>query len=333
MATIREVARLAGVAPITVSRVLNHAGPVNAETRARVEAAVAELNYVPNGLARSFRFKRTQTLALILTDITNPFWTRIARGVEDTARQAGYNVFLCNTDENEDIQLATVQSVLQRQVDGILLVPRRNGADLVTRIRQQSVPVVLLDRRIPGLQVDVVRGDSEGGAYRLARLLLDLGHRRISLLSGPADVTTASDRAAGFLRALAEAGAQAGGQVLYGEFSYASGIELACQALASTPRPTARFAGNNLIATGALRAIQQAGLRVPADLSLVSFDDFPPELLTEPFFTTAAQPAYELGRQATCLLLDRLSGADAGAPREIVLPVEVIVRRSTRPVD
>jgi LacI family transcriptional regulator len=331
MATIREVARRAGVAPITVSRVLNNAGPVNVETRARVEAAIAELNYVPNSLARSFRFKRTQTLALILTDITNPFWTRVARGVEDTARQAGYSVFLCNTDENEAIQLETVQSVLQRQVDGILLVPRGNGADLVARIRQQGVPVVVLDRRTAGLNVDVVRGDSEGGAYQLARVLLDLGHRHISLLSGPSDVPTAADRAAGFWRALSEAGKQAGGSVLYGEYSYASGFELARQALAAIPRASAFFAGNNLIATGALRAIQEAGLRVPQDLSLVCFDDFPPELMIEPFFTTAAQPGYEMGRQATRLLLDRLSGAISGAQHEIILPVEIIVRRSSGP--
>jgi LacI family transcriptional regulator len=345
LSTIREVARLAGVAPITVSRVLNNAGPVNVETRARVEAAIAELHYVPNVLARSLRFKRTQTLALVLTDITNPFWTRVARGVEDTARRSGYSVILCNTDESESIQLETINLLLQKQTDGILLVPRRNGAALVERIRRQQVPVVVLDRRIPGLPVDIVRGDSEGGAYALTRLLLEQGHRRITLLSGPADVPTAADRAAGFRRALTEAGislrpedapslSQAGsgeGQVLFGEYSYASGKTLAAQALAAQPAPSALFAGNNLIATGALHAIMASGRQVPRDLSLVCFDDFPPELLVEPFFTTAAQPAYELGCQATRLLLERLSGESSGAPREIVLPVEIIARRSSRP--
>ena len=204
MATIREVARLAGVSPITVSRVLNNTGPVNVETRARVEKAIAQLNYVPNVLARSFRFKRTNTLALVLTDITNPFWTRVARGVEDTARKAGYSVILCNTDENEIIQSDTIHLLLQKQVDGILLVPRSEGAALVERIRQQGVPVVILDRRIEGLQEDIVRGNSLGGAYRLTQVLLALGHRRILLLSGPADVPTAADRAAGFQRAMQE---------------------------------------------------------------------------------------------------------------------------------
>jgi LacI family transcriptional regulator len=329
MATIREVARRAGVAPITVSRVINNAGPVNADTRLRVEAAITELNYVPNTLARSFRSKRTQTLALILPDITNPFWTRVARGVEDTARQAGYSVFLCNTDEKEEIQLETVHSVLRRQVDGILLVPRRNGAELVTRIRQQDTTVVVLDRRVAGQAVDTVLGDSEGGAYQLTCLLLKQGHRYISLLSGPADVPTSADRAAGFFRAMSEAGLKEEGRVYFGEFTYASGIEMASQVLSTAPRATAIFAGNNLIGTGVLRTIQAANLHVPADISLVSFDDFPPDLTIEPFFTTADQPPYEMGRQATRLLLDRLSGVETGLPREIVLPVEIIVRRSS----
>lgn len=331
MTTIRDVAHRAGVAPITVSRVLNHAKPVHSATRARVEAAIADLNYVPNVLARSFRSKRTETLALILTDITNPFWTRVARGVEDVARQAGYSLILCNTDENEQIQIEYVHLLLRKQVDGLLLVPSRNGAALVEMIRQQQVPVVVLDRRIPGVAVDVVRGDSEGGAYLLTRLLLQAGHRRITLLGGPEDVPTASDRAAGFQRALKEAGCQADGQVISGEYSYLSGIAMARQALAGSPRPTALFAGNNLIATGAIRAVQAAGLSIPEQVSLVCFDDFAPELLVEPFFTTAVQPAYELGSLAARLLLDRLSGRISTDPQEIVLPVEIVTGRSSGP--
>lgn len=331
MSTIRDVARLAGVSPITVSRVLNHAGPVNAETRTRVETAIAELNYVPNILARSFRSKHTETLALVLTDITNPFWTRVARGVEDVARQAGYSLILCNTDEDEQIQAKTIHLLLQKQVDGLLLVPRHGSLALIERIRQQRVPVVVLDRRLDGIPVDIVRGDSEGGAYRLARLLVENGHRRIALLGGPADVPTAADRAAGFRRALGEAGCLPEGQVLFGEYSYASGRAMAQQVLALSPRPTALFAGNNLIATGALHAVRAAGLRVPEQISIVCFDDFPSELLVEPFFTTAMQPAYELGRQAAQLLLDRLAELLPAQPREIVLPVEVITRRSSGP--
>ena len=310
---------------------LNHTAPVNAATRARVEAAVAELHYVPNDLARSFRFKRTQTLALVLSDITNPFWTRVARGVEDVARRAGYSLILCNTDENEAIQAETVGLLLQKQVDGLLLVPRSSGTELVEFIRRQRVPVVILDRRVPGVPADTVRGDSEGGAYQLTRHLLQLGHRRIALLSGPADLPTAADRAAGFQRAMHEAGCLPEALVLYGEYTYASGMALARQALAASPCPTALFAGNNLIATGALHAARAAGFEVPSRLSLACFDDFPPELLVEPFFTSAMQPAYQLGCQAASLLLERLAAPDPTPPCEIVLPVEIVTRRSTGP--
>jgi LacI family transcriptional regulator len=331
VATIRDVARLAGVSPITVSRVLNRPRLVNAETQARVENAIAQLNYVPNVLARSFRFKRTETLALVLTDITNPFWTRVARGVEDTARQAGYSVILCNTDENKTIQTETIHLLLQKQIDGILLVPRSDGAALVERIRQQGVPVVILDRRIAGLKGDIVRGDSLGGAYRLTQFLLGLGHHRITLLSGPEDVATAADRAAGFQHAVLDNNCSESCGIIFGDYSYISGAEMARQAIHCPPHPTALFAGNNLIATGALHAIREAGLRVPQDISIVCFDDIPPELTIEPFFTTAVQPAYELGSQATQLLLERLSNTAEDPPREIVLPVEIVIRRSTAP--
>jgi LacI family transcriptional regulator len=304
---------------------------VNADTRARVETAIAEMHYVPNVLARSFRSKRTNTLGLILTDITNPFWTRVARGVEDTARAAGYSLILTNTDENEAIQQETVELFLQKQVDGILLVPRRNGADLVARIRRQGVAVVILDRRISGIAVDSVRGDSEQGAYLLTHHLLGLGHRHIVVISGPADVPTSIDRVAGFRRAMQEAGPAAIGEVYYGEYSHASGYAETHRVLAGLSLPSAIFAGNNLIATGALHAAQEFGLRVPQDLSLVCFDDFPIELLVSPFFTTADQPAYELGCQATQLLLDRLNGAEDDEPREIIMPVEIILRKSSAP--
>jgi len=330
MPTIRDVAKRAGVAPITVSRVINNSGYASQETRARVEAAVAELGYVPNTLARSLRLRRTHTLALVLTDITNPFWTTVARGVEDTASDAGFNVIFCNTDESEAEQHKYLRVLLQKQVDGVLLVPARSTSEPIEFIQEQRTPVVVLDRRVPDAQADVVRCDSEGGAYQLVRLLLSLGHRRIGMLSGPPGVSTAEDRIAGYRRALAEAGLRGGAESVYfGEFTQASGYEMAQRALAATPRPTALFAGNNFIAIGALRALRDAGLRVPEDVALVGFDDLPAALVIEPFLTVAAQPAYEMGQRATALLLVRLSGQAPEAYQEIVLPTEVIVRKSS----
>jgi len=188
----------------------------------------------------------------------------------------------------------------------------------------------VLDRRIPNSQTDAVRCDSEGGAYRLTCLLLSLGHRRIAMLSGPRGVSTAEDRVAGYRRALKEAGLDVdSAMVYYGEFSLESGYDMTLQVLARTPRPSALFAGNNFIAIGALRALRDTGLRVPEDLALVGFDDLPADLVVDPFLTVAAQPAYEMGRQATELLLARLSEKAPAAYQEIVLPTEIVVRKSS----
>jgi LacI family transcriptional regulator len=268
------------------------------------------LEYVPNRLASSLRSKRTNTLALVITDITNPFFTTLARGVEDTASDAGYTVVFCNTDESDVEEQKYLQVLLQQQVDGILLVPARSTSASLEVIRKQDTPVVVLDRRMPpGANVDVVRCENEDGAYRLVRLLIDLGHRRIAILSGPMGVSTAEDRLAGYQRAMAEANLSADPNlIIYGAFNQTSGYDMIQRLLAIEPRPTAIFAANNMIGIGALKAIRDVGLRVPDDIAMVSFDDLPPNLLTFPFFTVAAQPAYDMGRTATQLLVARLTG-------------------------
>jgi LacI family transcriptional regulator len=333
MTTIHDVAQRAGVSPITVSRVINHSGYASRETRERVEAAVAELGYVPNRLARSLRSKRTQTLALVITDITNPFFTTVARGVEDTASDAGYTVIFCNTDESESEERKYLQVLLQQRVDGILLVPARSTSDSIDLIQKQGTPVVVLDRRLQReVNVDTVRCENEMGAYQLVRLLIELGHRQVAILSGPLGVSTAEDRLAGYRRSMREAGFGDEAQIIiYGSFNQASGSEMMRQMLDRKPRPTAVFAANNLIGIGALHAIQQAGLGVPEDIALVTFDDLPPTLLTTPFFTVASQPAYEMGQRATQLLLARLAKSAVEPCQEIVLPTELIVRQSSGP--
>ena len=328
MTTINDVAKKAGVAPMTVSRVINQSGYTSPEVRARVQAAIDELGYMPNTLARSLRIRRTNTLALILTDITNPFFTTLARGVEDAASAAGYTVLFGNSDESEEKEMRYLDMILQKRVDGILLVPAGGSILPVEHIRQVGTPLVVLDRRIPGEVVDVVRCDTEDGAYQLTRLLLELGHRQISMLTGPAHVSTAEDRAIGFRRAMHAAGI-ATPKVNYGSFTLDSGYTMAYKALSDQPRPTALVAANNFIAVGALKAIRAAGLEVPDDVALAGFDDLPPSMMVEPFLTVAAQPAYEMGRQAAELLIKRLASTGAEPPQEILLPVELLVRASS----
>jgi LacI family transcriptional regulator len=197
-------------------------------------------------------------------------------------------------------------------------------------LQHNGTPVVVLDRRIPQAQADVVRGDSEGGAYQLTRLLLGLGHHCIAMLTGPKNVSTSADRVAGYRRALREAGfARRQQMVFFGDFRQASGYQMARQALAAQPRPTALVAANNFITIGALKALQEAGLGVPQDMALVGFDDLPPAMLAFPFFTVATQPSYEMGQTGTRLLLERLENPATRPYKEIILPTEVIVRQSS----
>ncbi|MGD0248668.1 MAG: LacI family DNA-binding transcriptional regulator [Candidatus Limnocylindrales bacterium] len=332
MSTLNDVAKLAGVSTMTVSRVVNGSGYTSPEAQARVKRAIAELGYMPNGLARQLRSKRTKTIALVVTDIRNPFFTTIASGVEDTARARGYAVMFCNTYESDVEEAEYVRVLIERRVDGVLLVPAIGADKSLLLLQQHGMPTVILDRHLSGADADEVRADSKAGAYDAVRHLTDLGHRRIAILAGPAGVSTSTDRVAGYREALLEA-CPAGdcGQILFGEFNENSGYSMTREVLEAEPRQTAIFATNNFIAFGALRALREAGLRIPEDMSMVVFDDLPPGWVMDPFLTVVSQPAYEIGTQAAQLLLERLAGEAPEGPRSIVLPSELVIRRSTAP--
>jgi LacI family transcriptional regulator len=330
MTTITEVARRAGVSAMTVSRVVNRSGYASPATRARVEQAIAELGYVPNAVARHLRSKRSKTIALVVSDITNPFFTTIARGVEDAAAPRGYAVMFANTDESESEEIEYLRMLAQRQIDGVLLVPAGSSAAPFRLLHGQEIPVVVIDRRVVARKVDEVRCDSEQGAYELVRHLIGLGHTRIAVITGRRNISTSTDRVVGYERALREAGLPISPElVAYDSFSLEAGYRQARRILETEPRPTAIFATNNFLAFGALRALREADLRIPGDLSLVTFDDLPAGWHDDPFLTVLAQPAYELGRRATELLLGRLEGERPAKRQVVLLPGELIVRRSS----
>jgi len=328
MSTLHDVAKRAGVSPMTVSRVVNGSDAVSAKLRERVEQALAETGYMPNKLARSLRARRTDTIALLLPDMTNPFFTTLAHGVETAAREAGLTMILANSDEREDEEVRLAQMLLQRQVDGILVVPAGTGAETFRLCREHEVPFVAVDRRPEGVEADVVRTDSEAGAYSLGRLVVELGHRVTAALAGPASVPTAADRVAGFRRAVVDEAGLPEPLVLYGAFTIDSGREMAMAAMAATPRPTAIFAANNFVAIGTLHALAELGVGVPEDVAVVGFDDLPEAMVTFPFLTVVAQPAFEIGRESVALLLDRLANPD-GPTRDRILPTRLVVRRSS----
>lgn len=332
MPTIRDVADKAGVASMTVSRVINNSGYVSDETRAKVEAAIIELGYVPNMLGPSLRFNQTKTVALVITDIANPFWTTVARGVEDAAHEHAYSVILCNTDESLEKQDQYVNMLLKRRIDGILFVPAGNSSKPVQLMLDQDVTVVVLDRDVPGETIDIVRGDSFGGAYQLAMHLIELGHKDIAILSGPRQISTSVERVKGFRQAMEEAGLQHNMRNVYwGSFTQTMGHDMTIEALQTSPRPTAILAVNNFIANGALQAAAVSELNVPEDMSIVSFDDIPENINPTPFLTVALQPAYEMGYQAANLLIARLKKEGPKDFQRIVLPTNLVVRQSTAP--
>lgn len=330
MPTIRDVAQKAGVAPITVSRVINNSGYVSENTRVKVQAAIDELGYVPNMLGPSLRFQQTMTLAVVITDITNPFWTTVTRGVEDVAQANGYSTILCNTDESEAKEEQYVQMLLRRRIDGILLVPACSDPGSIDLIQKQGIPVVVLDRQVPGVEVDIVRADSEGGAYKLTQYLLSLGHQTIAMLAGPESVSTSVDRVNGYRRAIKDAGyPESIEQVFWGEFTQESGNQLAVEVVARHPQPTAIFTANNFIALGVMQYFQTQGISIPDDIAVVTFDDIPLNLVANSFMTAAIQPAREMGQQATQILLDRIRGDKNAPTQHFVLPTEITIRASS----
>jgi LacI family transcriptional regulator len=331
MPTVHDVAKRAGVAPITVSRVINNSGYISEATRTRVETIIKEIGYVPNTLARGLRSKRTNTLALVVTDITNPYFTLMARGVEDVAGASNYTVIYCNTDESETKEDKYANILAQRQVDGVLLVPAGGNDKTIKFLETNGINVVVLDRRVSGVKTDFVCSDSKDGSNRLIKLLIGLGHKQIAIITGPKKVSTAADRVTGYKQALTEAGLIENELVYYGAFNQQSGYELTKQAMARSPKPTAIFGANNFIMLGIIRALRELQLNVPADVSVVGFDDFPESMLVRPFFTAVVQPAYEMGRLAAELLLKRISGELSEEVQKIILPTEIVERESSGP--
>jgi LacI family transcriptional regulator len=332
-ASIKDVSRVAAVSIATVSHVLNGTRYVSPELRVRVEAAISQLNYRHNGLARSLRTRQSYAIGLIIPDVGNPYYPQIARGVQDAADAAGYTVFLCNSDRSAEKELRLLTVLEQRRVDGVVLDATGSSEGLRPALGRQTAPVVLVGSRIDDPDFDVVRMAPHGG-YEAVRHLLARGHRRIGLIGGPPRPgSSRPSKAGGYLLALEEAGIKPEPALIaQGDYSRESG-QLAMQqllALASGQRPTAVFAGNDLMAIGALMAARDAELEVPEDVAIAGYDDIPEAAVTSPALTTVAVPKYEMGRTAAELLLERIATrATPGAPRHLVLAHHLIVRGST----
>ena len=326
---MRDVAERAGVSVTSVSHVINETRPVSYELRERVLAAMEELGYHPNRLARSLRSGKTHTIGTIVPDSADPFFAEVARGIEDTAFENGYSLILCNSDANLDKEAFYTDVLVEKQVDGILFLAAGGSTGRILDLQQRGMPVVVVDRELPAAHVDSVVTDNAGGGWSATRHLIDLGHRRIGYIAGPSDLTLSEYRFTGYRKALKEAGiAVDESLVVRGAFDFESGYRAARQLLTHSQRPTAIFACNDLMAIGAICAAVELGLRVPEDLSVIGYDDVPLASYSNPPLTTIAQPIYDLGVVAASMLLERLHDPVRPA-RRIVLDVELQIRRST----
>jgi LacI family transcriptional regulator len=315
MATMKEVAKLAGVSVATVSRVLNNKPNVSPELRSKVLEAVQELNYQRNRVARSLRVRTSQIIGLIISDIQNPFFTSVVRGVEDVAYDHGYTLLLCNSDEDPAKERLYIDTMLAERVAGVIVSPVAEVDNYSSVPLRAGVPIVAMDRRMRDLDVDTVVVNNVEGAYRAVSHLIELGNHRIGFIGGPSQTTTGKERQEGYKRALAEHGIKLDqGLIRIGDFKQDSGYQRACELLEMDDPPMAIFAANNLMTLGALNAIHEKGLNIPRDIAIVGFDDMAWAPSLNPPLTAVAQPTYELGCTAADLLLQRI--ADKG--REIV---------------
>jgi len=331
--TIREVAKRARVSVGTVSNVLSASGKVRPELQRRVEAAMRELDYSPNQIARSLKTRTTKTLGTIVSDITNPFFPQLIRGAEDAALDRGYLLITLNTDDHVERERHALAMLRARKVDGVLIVmaPDDGDANHIAAALVNGTAVVCLDRVPAGIEVDSISTGNRRGTRMCMHHLVSRGHHRIGMLSGSPDSYTAKERLAGYLDVIRENGWQTiPALVRHGDFRLDSGYRLAKEMLLEAEPPTAIFASNAMMGFGALKAMLELGLRCPEDVSLAVFDDIPFGDVIQPRLTVVSQPAYEMGRQGAELLIARIEGREmAAGPVRIELDPELIVRGST----
>ncbi len=346
--SIKDVAERAGVSTATVSHVINQTRFVREETRQRVLEAVEALNYQPSAIARGLATNSTQTIGLIISDIANPFFTAVARGVQDEIHQHGYHTIFCNTDEDPKREDDYLRLLSARQIDGLIIAPTGAHSERLIYMSETGLPIILLDRETPNLDAPVVGVDNEGGAYQATRYLIELGHRHIAILVGMMKtISTLAMRFKGYQRALQEAGIPFEERLVVRadphsnqNLPYAPYVPIyftnnqmtptafhALQALLDLPdRPSAIFVTNNEMTVGALHALKEKGLRCPADISVISFDDHAWAPIFSPPLTVVRQPTYELGQTAARLLMKMLANEEVALPAP--LPVEFIIRES-----
>ncbi|MFS0724863.1 LacI family DNA-binding transcriptional regulator [Paenibacillus sp. 1P07SE] len=328
--TIYDIAKLAGVSTATVSKVFNRTGNISEATRSKVVRISRELNYQPSMVASALAGKNTFSLGLLIPDLVNPFFAELARHVEDRAHELGYNLIICNTDNDIDKEIRYIQLLRQKSVDGIIVATGVRDDDALKELIDQQVPVALVAREMSVLSASTLMVDDFAGGYSAASYLLELGHRRIGLVAESLTVSSSKERIRGYRLALEEAGLPYEKALLaVSDFSVEGGKAAAIKLL-SQSSPTAIFACNDVLAIGVMQAAKETGLKVPKDLSIVGFDNTILATITDPPMTTIAQPIRAMGHQVVDLIIQEIQDERAVKQRVVLLP-ELIKRGSTSP--
>ncbi|WP_129669000.1 LacI family DNA-binding transcriptional regulator [Phytoactinopolyspora endophytica] len=319
MATIYDVARRAQVSAATVSRVLNGRETVDPALAERVLAAVGELGYRRNAVARNLRKQQTSLWAVIISDVENPFFTSMVRGIEDVASAAGCSVVLCNSDENPEKESRYIAVALGEQMAGVIISPSSDRVEDLNLLSSSGCPVVMVDRELKGVRGDAVLVDNENGAEEATAHLVEQGYERIACITGPQRASTATERLRGYRNALEAAGRRANDTLIrMANFRADGGHDAMASLLDEQQPPDAVFVTNNLMTVGALECLVERRLDIPGDVALVGFDEVPWADLVRPSITTVAQPTYEEGRAAAELLARRIAEPDRALTRQIL---------------
>ena len=327
--TIVDVARHAGVSITTVSHALSGNRRVAEATRERIEHSIRELDYRPNPFARGLRTERSHMVALIIPDITNPYYPTLARGMQDALHAGGYQTFVCSTDGNRDEERSFLDDALERRVDGVAIAAFATTSRMLGPIVRAGIPVVSIGTTIQDGRVDCVRTDDVAGSRDATAYLIDKGYDPIGMIGGPSGTSPSDHRLEGHRSALRSAGRRFDPKlVTIGDFTRPGGAMAMRKLLGRSVRPRAVFCANDLMAIGAMDAIREANLRIPQDVALVGYDDIEAAALVTPDLTTVVNPAQDMGRACGELLLERMSGEHAGDRREIVVPHRLVPRTS-----
>jgi LacI family transcriptional regulator, galactose operon repressor len=333
VATVADVARRAGVSVSTAARALSGHGYASEETRRQVLDAAKQLGYVTNQIARSLRTRQTRLIGLLVGDVENSFYSTIARNVESVAKDAGYHVVLCNSDDRPADEREYLNLLEGMRVDALIVTPTSENRRHLARLMDKGIVIVQMDRRVNGLAADAIVVDNEAGAENAVDYLIDAGHTRIGIVTGELDVSTAPQRLAGYERVLKRRGIPIRGELIKtGSFHREHAIEVTTGLIEARTAPTAIFAANNILAEATLMALEQRALRVPRDMSVVAFDDVPWMAMVQPPLTTVRQPVADMARTAAELALRRLREGRQGPPSTIVFGTELIERGSVAPV-